>query len=68
MRSLSMTVPPDKIFARTVLRVRDVAESVVYYCETLGFEKDWQSDDAAVAQVSRGGVSLLLIVARFHKD
>lgn len=51
-----------KLWARPVFRVSDVAKSVSYYCEKLGFARDWDEGgaDSAVAQVSRNGLELIL--------
>lgn len=51
-----------KLWARHIFRVSDLAKSVAFYCETLGFRTDWMEggDDPAVAQVSRLGVTLIL--------
>ena len=51
-----------RYWARPVFRVGNVAESIAYYCEKLGFEKEWDEggDDSSVAQVCRGGFSLML--------
>jgi len=47
---------------RPILRVRDVAASIAYYCEKLGFEKHWEhgSDPVTVAEVGRNGLDLIL--------
>ena len=51
-----------KLWARTVFRVSDVAQSIAYFCDKLGFDKDWDEGgpDSAIAQVSRSGVELIL--------
>ncbi len=51
-----------KIWARPIVRVSDLAASVAFYCQKLGFAQDWieGGDDPAVAQVSRPGVTLML--------
>ena len=51
-----------KLWARHVFRVNDLATSVAFYCERLGFTQDWMEggDDPAVAQVSRLGVTVIL--------
>jgi predicted lactoylglutathione lyase len=51
-----------KLWARPIVRVRDLAASVGFYCLKLGFNQDWieGGDDPAVAQVSRLGVTLIL--------
>jgi hypothetical protein len=53
---------PAKLWARPVIRVDDVAASISYYCDKLGFAEDWNDggDDSPVAQVSRNGVALIL--------
>jgi predicted lactoylglutathione lyase len=53
---------PAKLWARPILRVGDVAASISYYCEKLGFAEDWNEggDDSPVAQVSRNGIALIL--------
>ena len=49
-------------WARPVFRVSDLAASLAYYCEKLGFKTDWDEggSDSAIAQVSRDGLSLIL--------
>jgi len=50
-------------FARPVLHVSDVDESLRYYVEKLGFETAWRHDEDGrpiVAQVNRGGCSIIL--------
>jgi hypothetical protein len=51
-----------KLWARPVFRVSDVAQSIAYFCEKLGFDKDWDEGgpESAIAQVSRSGVELIL--------
>jgi catechol 2,3-dioxygenase-like lactoylglutathione lyase family enzyme len=51
-----------KLWARHIFRVSDLAKSVAFYCEKLGFTQDWMEggDDPAVAQVSRLGVTIIL--------
>ena len=51
-----------RLWARPVFRVSDVAQSIAYFCEKLGFDKDWDEggSDSAIAQVSRSGVELIL--------
>ena len=51
-----------KLWARPIVRVSDLAASVAFYCQKLGFTQDWieGGDDPAVAQVSRLGVTLIL--------
>ena len=51
-----------KLWPRHVFRVSDLRASIAYYCDRLGFTQDWAEggDDAAVAQVSRPGVTLIL--------
>jgi catechol 2,3-dioxygenase-like lactoylglutathione lyase family enzyme len=45
------------------LRVGDLAASVQFYCEGLGFGLDWRDDAAGVAQVSPHGEMPLLLAA-----
>ena len=50
-------------FARPVLHVADVAASIRFYVDRLGFTKPWQHDEdgqVVVAQVERQGCALLL--------
>jgi uncharacterized glyoxalase superfamily protein PhnB len=50
-------------FARPVLHVTDVAASVPFYVERLGFTSPWQYDEdgkVVVAQVERQGCALIL--------
>ncbi len=56
-----------KLWARPIIRVRDLAASVAYYCQKLGFTQDWieGGDDPAVAQVSRPGITLMLDKAAY---
>jgi len=51
-----------KLWARPIVRVTDLAASVAFYCQRLGFSQDWieSGEDPAVAQVSRPGVTLML--------
>ena len=51
-----------RLWARPIFRVSDLASSIDYFCEKLGFVKDWgeEGPDAAVAQVSRSGLDLIL--------
>ena len=51
-----------KLWSRPVFHVDNVIESVSYYCEKLGFEKDWieSGSDPDVAQVSRNGATVIL--------
>jgi hypothetical protein len=54
------TKKPD-FFTRPVLSVRDVALSVAYYCDKLGFTVAWShGDPLAIAEISRPGVELIL--------
>ena len=41
-----------KIWARPIVRVTDLAASVAFYCQKLGFAQDWidGGEDPAVAQ------------------
>lgn len=50
-------------FARPVLHVTDVAASIAFYVERLGFTNPWGYDEAGkrvVAQVERQGCALIL--------
>jgi uncharacterized glyoxalase superfamily protein PhnB len=50
-------------FARPVLHVTDVAASIRFYVERLGFTKPWSYDEEGkpvVAQVERQGCALIL--------
>ncbi len=49
-------------FVRPLLRVRDVAASVAYYCEKLGFEKRWEhgQEKPIIAEVGRNEISIIL--------
>lgn len=50
-------------FARPVLHVTDVAASLHFYVDRLGFTSPWQYEDAGkvhVAQVDRQGCALIL--------
>jgi uncharacterized glyoxalase superfamily protein PhnB len=53
---------PERYFVRPVLRVRDVAASVTYYCEKLGCRKRWEhgEDRPIIAEVERGDLSVIL--------
>jgi catechol 2,3-dioxygenase-like lactoylglutathione lyase family enzyme len=53
----------DHWFARPVLHVRDVAASVRFYVDRLGFTNPWGYEEAgtlSVAQVDRQGCALIL--------
>jgi len=52
----------DKFWARPVFFVRDVEASLAYYCNQLGFEKQWAhgSGKLIVAAVGRGGIDIIL--------
>ena len=52
----------DEFYTRPIFRVRDVPASIAYYCEALGFRKDWDSGDdpPVIAQVSRNGLDIIL--------
>lgn len=62
-------MPPEEareFFARPILRVRDVRASVAYYCDALGFTKEWEhgaGDTLIIAQVSRRGIDVILDAA-----
>jgi len=47
--------------ASPILRVNDLEASINYFCNTLGFELDWQ-DPTQFASVSRGDAYLMLSV------
>ena len=47
--------------ASPILRVNDREASIHYFCDTLGFELDWQ-DPTQFASVSRGDANLMLSV------
>jgi catechol 2,3-dioxygenase-like lactoylglutathione lyase family enzyme len=50
-------------FARAVLHVTDVAASIAFYVERLGFTNSWHYDEGSkpvVAQVDRQGCALIL--------
>src|SRR5262245_56833952 len=51
-----------KLWGRPIFRVSNLGASIAFYCGKLGFTEDWieNSDDPAVAQVSRLGVTLML--------
>ena len=52
----------DEFYMRPVLCVRDVEASIAYYCEQLGFVKNWDfpADKPIIAQVSRNGLDVIL--------
>ncbi len=51
-------------FGAPLLRVADVDRSLEFYCQTLGFGRDWRHDAGEgtprVAAISRGGATLYL--------
>ncbi|MGZ4816207.1 MAG: glyoxalase superfamily protein, partial [Terriglobales bacterium] len=47
-------------FARPVLHVKDVAASLRFYVDRLGFTCPWRNDEDGVAQVDRQGCALIL--------
>ena len=47
-------------FARPVLHVTDVAASLPFYLDRLGFTCPWRNDEDGVAQVERQGCALIL--------
>lgn len=51
-----------RLWARPIFVVSDLARSIEYFCDKLGFVKDWDEGgpDSAVAQVSRSGLDLIL--------
>lgn len=52
----------EEFWTRPVLRVRDVAASIAYYRDRLGFTKRWEygGDHPIIAEVERGGSSIIL--------
>jgi predicted lactoylglutathione lyase len=52
----------EEFFSRPIFRVRDVAASLDYYCEKLGFTVEWSHGKEApiVAQVEREGITIIL--------
>jgi len=52
----------DEFWMRPHLCVRDVAASIAYYCERLGFTLAWAhgDDPQIIAQVSRNGLDIIL--------
>ena len=52
----------DEFYVRPILSVRDLAASTQYFCEKLGFGRDWEfpDDDPIIAQVGRNGLDLIL--------
>ncbi|HEY4099863.1 MAG TPA: VOC family protein [Gemmatimonadales bacterium] len=56
-------MPRPEWFARTILPVRDVAASLRFFVDRLGFTSPWSFDEDGkpfVAQVDRDGCSLIL--------
>lgn len=53
---------PVEFWARPIFRVADVAVSVAYYRDVLGFSVVWTHGDSpmVVAQVERGGIDIIL--------
>jgi hypothetical protein len=53
---------PLELWMRPVLCVRDLAASLAYYCERLGFEKRWVHgpDNLIIAGIERGEIELIL--------
>ena len=54
-----------EFYARPVFAVANVAASVAYYCEKLGFDKHWKSRDSPdvpliIGQVGRQGIDIIL--------
>ena len=52
-----------EFWTRPVLQVRNLRKRITYYCDHLGFETDWldtSSSEPACAQLSRGGLSIVL--------
>lgn len=56
-----MDAPINFHHASPILRVNDLERSIHYFCDTLGFQLDWQ-DPTQFASVSRGNVNLMLSV------
>jgi len=52
----------DEFFTRPLLFVQNGRASVAYYCEKLGFSKDWEhgGEKVIIAQVSRDGINIIL--------
>ncbi len=53
----------DKWYTRPVFSVKDVQESLRYYCDLLGFEQTWkyeERDQTIVTQVNKGEFELIL--------
>ena len=53
----------DTWYSRPIFFVNDVAKSLAFYVDELGFKKDWthlDQDELIVAQVSRGYFELIL--------
>jgi hypothetical protein len=52
----------EKYFIRPVVRVRDVAASIAYYCDKLGCTKRWQHGEGQpiIAEVEREDLALIL--------
>ncbi len=52
----------DEFYTRPILCVRDVGASMTYYCEKLGFAKNWEFpvDKPIIAQVGRNGLEIIL--------
>ena len=55
-------MPDDEFYTRPVFCVRDVASSIDYYCDKLGFTKGWAfgGDKPTIAQVGRDGLDVIL--------
>jgi catechol 2,3-dioxygenase-like lactoylglutathione lyase family enzyme len=51
-----------EFWSRPIFCVRDVAASVAYYCEKLGFTRGWEhgGESLIIAQVGREGFDLIL--------
>jgi hypothetical protein len=53
--------PSEQFFVRPILQVRDVAASIPYYCDKLGFAKRWEhGDPLIIAGIERAELSLIL--------
>ena len=53
----------EKFFVRPVLCVRSVEASMAYYCEKLGFSKNWEhggKDGLIIAEVGRDEITVIL--------
>ena len=57
-------------YLRPVLFVSDLQAALLFYIDTLGFEKRWHSDDGkgTVCQVNRGGCEIILCEDAARRD